>query len=125
MQLAVVIDVDGDIMYVPENNRFSKLSKPKLFDNLRDAQEECDKWNTGVIVNYETGESVPVIKSFTMMNVQSYTERKLTMIFRKRKKAPTVKYSVTQGLLLRNYKTELVDSLLDPKTIFEAWTTVP
>ena len=66
MQLAVVIDVDGDIMYVPENTHgFINGAKPKLFTNLRDAQEECDKWNTGVIVNYETGESVPVIKSFT------------------------------------------------------------
>ncbi len=64
MQLAVVIDVDGDIMYVPEGAVFENFPKPKLFDNLRDAQEECDKWNTGVIVNYETGESVPVIKSF-------------------------------------------------------------
>lgn len=64
MQLAVVIDVDGDIMYVPEGAVFENFPKPKLFDNLKDAQEECAKWNTGVIVDYETGKSVPVIKSF-------------------------------------------------------------
>ena len=64
MQLAVVIDVDGDIMYVPEGAVFENFPKPKLFANLKDAQEECAKWNTGVIVDYETGKSVPVIKSF-------------------------------------------------------------
>ena len=64
MQLAVVIDVDGDIMYVPEGAVFENFPNPKLFDNLKDAQEECAKWNTGVIVDYETGKSVPVIKSF-------------------------------------------------------------
>jgi hypothetical protein len=65
MKLAVVIDVDGDIMYVPENTQaFMNFPKPKLFDNLMDAEEECAKWNTGVIVDYETGESVPVIRSF-------------------------------------------------------------
>ena len=64
MQLAVVIDVDGDIMYVPEGAVFENFPKPKLFDNLKDAQEECAKWNTGVIVDYETGKSVHLIKSF-------------------------------------------------------------
>tara|TARA_B100000073_G_scaffold314839_1_gene290307 strand:- start:919 stop:1173 length:255 start_codon:yes stop_codon:yes gene_type:complete len=66
MKLAVVIDVDGDIMYVPENTHgFINGAKPKLFNNLRDAEEERCKWNTGVIVDYETGKSVPTIKSFT------------------------------------------------------------
>ena len=65
MRLAVVIDVDGDIMSVPENTHgFTNYPKPKLFDSLVDAQEECDKWNTGLIVDYETGESVPVIRAF-------------------------------------------------------------
>ena len=32
--------------------------KPKLFDNMEDAEEERAKWNTGVIVNYETGRCV-------------------------------------------------------------------
>ena len=65
MRLAVVIDVDGDIMYVPENTHgFINGAKPKLFSNLRDAEEERSKWNTGVIVDYETGKSVPTIRSF-------------------------------------------------------------
>ena len=44
---------------------FINGAKPKLFNNLRDAEEERCKWNTGVIVDYETGKSVPTIKSFT------------------------------------------------------------
>ena len=65
MKLAVTIDVDGDIMYVPENTHgFPNFPKPKLFDNMQDAEEERDKWNTGVIVNYETGKCVGKIRSF-------------------------------------------------------------
>ena len=59
MRLAIVIDVDGDIMYVPEDtNGFPNYPKPRLFDNFEDAQEECNKWNTGVIVDYNTNRSV-------------------------------------------------------------------
>jgi hypothetical protein len=77
MKLAVVIDVDGDIMYVPKNTHgFMNFPKPKLFDNLTDAQEECDKWNTGVIVDYETGESVPVIRSFDSEERERARKRK-------------------------------------------------
>jgi len=65
MKLAVTIDVDGDIMYVPEGSVFPNFPKPKLFDNIEDAEEVCAKWNTGVIENYETGESVGKIRSFT------------------------------------------------------------
>ena len=66
MKLAVTIDVDGDIMYVPENTHgFLNFPKPKLFDNMEDAEEERAKWNTGVIVNYETGRCVNKIRSFT------------------------------------------------------------
>jgi hypothetical protein len=65
MKLAVTIDVDGDIMYVPEGSVFPNFPKPKLFDNMEDAEEECAKWNTGVIVNYETGKCVGKIRSFT------------------------------------------------------------
>ena len=66
MRLAVVIDVDGDIMYVPENTHgFVNFPKPKLFDNLKDAQEECAKWNTGIIVDFNTNKTVPTIRSFS------------------------------------------------------------
>ena len=65
MKLAVTIDVDGDIMYVPEGAVFENFPKPKLFDNMQDAEEERAKWNTGVIVEYETGRSVEQIRSFT------------------------------------------------------------
>jgi len=58
MRLAIVIDVDGDIMYVPENTKgFVNYPKPRLFDNIEDAEEECAKWNTGVIVDFDTNRS--------------------------------------------------------------------
>ena len=65
MKLAVTIDVDGKIMYVPESTVFEDFPKPKLFDNIEDAEEERAKWNTGVIVNYETRRCVGKIRSFT------------------------------------------------------------
>ena len=65
MKLAVTIDVDGDIMYVPEGAVFENFPKPKLFDNMQDAEEERAKWNTGVIGDSETGRSVEQIRSFT------------------------------------------------------------
>ena len=66
MRLAVVIDVDGDIMYVPENTHgFVNFPKPKLFNNLKDAEEECAKWNTGIIVDFDNNnKTVPTIRSF-------------------------------------------------------------
>ena len=77
MRLAVVIDVDGDIMYVPENTHgFVNFPKPKLFDNIEDAIEERNKWNTGVIIDYETGLAVPVIKSFDDEERRRAKERK-------------------------------------------------
>jgi len=64
MRLAIVIDVDGDIMYVPEGAVFENYPKPRLFDNLKDAQEECAKWNTGIIVDFNTNKTVPIVRSF-------------------------------------------------------------
>ena len=58
MRLAIVIDVDGDIMYVPEGKVFPNFPQPKLFDNIEDAEEECAKWNTGIIVDFDTNKSV-------------------------------------------------------------------
>jgi len=77
MKLAITIDVDGDIMYVPENTHgFVNFPKPKLFDNIEDAIEERNKWNTGVIIDYETGLSVPVIRSFDDEERRRAKERK-------------------------------------------------
>ena len=50
---AVMIDVDGDWMYVPENPKmFPNHPEPKLFNDLQDAELERDKWNTGIVVDY-------------------------------------------------------------------------
>jgi len=66
MRLAIVIDIDGDIMYVPEDTKgFVNYPKPRLFDNLKDAKEECAKWNTGVIVDYNTNRAVDEVNSYS------------------------------------------------------------
>ena len=65
MRLAVVIDVDGDIMYVPEGKVFPNFPAPKVFDSIADAEEERDKWNTGIIVDYDNNnKTVPIVRSF-------------------------------------------------------------
>jgi len=76
MRLAIVIDVDGDIMYVPEDtDGFPNYPKPRLFDNFKDAQEECAKWNTGVIVDYNTNRSVDEVSSYNDIRPFSLDER--------------------------------------------------
>lgn len=66
MKLAIVIDVDGDIMYVPEGKVFPNFPEPKVFDNIADAEAEREKWNTGIIVDLDNNnKAVPVIRSFT------------------------------------------------------------
>ena len=76
MRLAVVIDVDGDIMYVPENTHgFVNYPKPKLFDNMKDAEEERCKWNTGVIVDFDTNRSVDEVSTYNDIRPFSFDER--------------------------------------------------
>tara|TARA_Y100001937_G_scaffold38769_1_gene55156 strand:- start:868 stop:1128 length:261 start_codon:yes stop_codon:yes gene_type:complete len=76
MRLVVVIDVDGEPMYVPENTHgFLNGASPKVFDNMRDAEEEREKWNTGIIMDYDTHRSVPSIRSFTDDERQRAKER--------------------------------------------------
>jgi len=66
MRYAVLIDVDGDIMYVPENtNGFRNYPEPKIFDNLEDAAEERNKWNTGVVVEYKEKDINTSIREMT------------------------------------------------------------
>ena len=55
MKYAVMIDVDGEWMYVPSNPKvFYNHPEPKLFDDIQDAEAERDKWNTGIVVDYVT-----------------------------------------------------------------------
>lgn len=59
-QYAVMIDVDGDWMYVPENTAgFNAQSKPRLFSKKEWAEEEAAQWNTGVVVDYATKHILP------------------------------------------------------------------
>jgi hypothetical protein len=63
MKYAVMIDVDGEWMYVPENPKmFANHPEPRIFDDLQDAMIERDKWNTGIVVDYATRD---VIRSMT------------------------------------------------------------
>jgi len=76
MRLAIVIDIDGDIMYVPEDSSvFENYPKPKLFDNIEDAEKECSKWNTGVIVDFDTNKSVDKVSSYNDIRPFSLDER--------------------------------------------------
>ena len=76
MRLAIVIDIDGDIMYVPEDSSvFANYPKPRLFDNLKDAETECAKWNTGVIVDFDTNRSVDEVNSYNDIRPFSFDER--------------------------------------------------
>ena len=76
MRLAIVIDIDGDIMYVPEDSSvFENYPKPKLFDNMKDAEEECAKWNTGVIVDFNTNKSVDKVSSYNDIRPFNSDER--------------------------------------------------
>ena len=76
MRLAIVIDIDGDIMYVPEDSSvFENYPKPKLFDNMKDAEEECAKWNTGIIVDFDTNKSVDKVSSYNDIRPFSLDER--------------------------------------------------
>tara|TARA_R100001463_G_scaffold75254_2_gene129253 strand:+ start:459 stop:728 length:270 start_codon:yes stop_codon:yes gene_type:complete len=76
MRLAIVIDIDGDIMYVPEDSSvFENYPKPKLFDNMKDAEEECAKWNTGIIVDFDTNKSVDKVSSYNDIRPFNLGER--------------------------------------------------
>ena len=76
MRLAIVIDVDGDIMYVPEGKVFPNFPEPKVFDNIEDAQVEREKWNTGIIVDLDNNnKTVPIIRSFDDDERQRAKER--------------------------------------------------
>tara|TARA_R110002049_G_scaffold136712_1_gene296563 strand:- start:317 stop:586 length:270 start_codon:yes stop_codon:yes gene_type:complete len=76
MRLAIVIDIDGDIMYAPEDSSvFENYPKPKLFDNMKDAEEECAKWNTGIIVDFDTNKSVDKVSSYNDIRPFNLDER--------------------------------------------------
>ena len=76
MRLAIVIDIDGDIMYVPEDSSvFENYPKPKLFDNMKDAEEECAKWNTGIIVDFDTNKSIDKVSSYNDIRPFNLDER--------------------------------------------------
>lgn len=72
IQYAVMIDVDGDWMYVPENKLgFQNYPTPKLFSTKKAAEEEAARWNTGVVVNYKTKSILP----FTQAERKAAMER--------------------------------------------------
>lgn len=71
-QYAVMIDVDGDWMYVPENTMgFLNHPAPKIFSTKKAAEEEAARWNTGVVVDYKTKAILP----FTQKEREAAIER--------------------------------------------------
>lgn len=53
MKFAILLDIDGDIMYLP--NQWpceTSHNDPKLFDTIEEAEAERKNWNTGMIVDY-------------------------------------------------------------------------
>jgi len=50
IKYAVMINVDGDLMYVSGNNPFTIHDEPLCFDTVEEAQEEADNWNTAMLV---------------------------------------------------------------------------
>ena len=69
---AVMIDVDGDWMYVPENTfGFTADSKVRVFTDKAKAEEEAAQWNTGVVVDYDTKH----IQPFTQEERERAAER--------------------------------------------------
>ena len=60
-KFAVMIDIDGEWMYVPENTSgFPNHPEPKLFDTIEEARLEQDSWNTGIVVDYPAMEIRPM-----------------------------------------------------------------
>lgn len=58
---ALMIDVDGDWMYVPENpTQFHNFPEPRLFDTIEEARVEQANWNTAVVVDYVTKQIKPM-----------------------------------------------------------------
>lgn len=58
---ALMIDVDGDWMYVPQNpTQFHNFPEPRLFNTLEEARAEQANWNTAVVVDYETKQIKPM-----------------------------------------------------------------
>ncbi len=47
---AVMINVDGDPMYVSGKNPFTIHDEPLYFDTVEEAEEEASRWNTAMIV---------------------------------------------------------------------------
>ena len=60
----IVNDHYGDILW-KLNRKIQARYFWLMVLEMEDAEEERAKWNTGVIVNYETGKCVQQIRSFT------------------------------------------------------------
>jgi len=72
-KFALMIDVDGDWMYVPENaSMFRNHPEPRLFDSIEEAEEEQKRWNTAIVCEYPQR----VIRSMSKEERKRALERK-------------------------------------------------
>jgi len=55
MKYAVEIEIElGEYTLVRPMNVWSEFDKPALFDTMKEAQAEANKWNTGVVIEYRS-----------------------------------------------------------------------
>ena len=60
-KFALVVDVDGDWVYIPEFwSRHHPQPTPLLFDTLEEALEEREEWRNAVVVDYPSMEIRPM-----------------------------------------------------------------
>lgn len=55
MKYAVEIEIElGEYTLVRPMNVWSEFDKPALFNTIKEAQAEANKWNTGVVIEYSS-----------------------------------------------------------------------
>ena len=55
MEYAVEIEIElGEYTLVRDKAVWSEKNKPAIFDNMKEAQAEANKWNTGVVIEYRS-----------------------------------------------------------------------
>ena len=66
-----------DTEYVKEGcgAMWTQDSPVKVFDTYGEAQKECAKWNTGIIVDFNTNKSVGKVSSYNDIRPFSLDER--------------------------------------------------
>ncbi len=55
MKYAVEIEIElGEYTLVRDKAVWSEEDQPAIFDTMKEAQAEANKWNTGVVIEYRS-----------------------------------------------------------------------